>query len=64
MTANLNPDHRGRPQASLGPGIPEPSPARIRPEPTGHRLPTASRVITTRVLNGLHHEYQLVREAA
>jgi putative transposase len=52
----------GRPHASLGPGIPEPS--LIQPEPTGHRLPPGSRVIATPVLNGLHHEYQLVREAA
>jgi transposase InsO family protein len=54
--------NRGRPHASLGPGIPEPSP--IRPQPTGHRLPTDGRVIATPVLNGLHHEYQLAREAA
>jgi putative transposase len=56
--------NRGRPHASLGPWIPEPSPALVRPEPSGHRLPTGGRVITTRVLNGLHHEYQLIREAA
>jgi len=57
-------DNRGRPHASLGPGMPEPSPARIRPAATGHRLPTGSRVITTPVLNGLHHESHLIREAA
>jgi transposase InsO family protein len=56
--------NRARPHASLGPGIPEPSPALIQPEPTGHRLPAGSRVITTPILNGLHHEYHLVREAA
>lgn len=56
--------NRGRPHSSLGPGIPEPSPALIRPVPTGHRLPTGCRVIATPVLNGLHHEYHLVREAA
>jgi putative transposase len=56
--------NRGRPHASLGPGIPELSPARIRPVPTGHRLPSSGRVIATPVLNGLHHEYQLVRAAA
>ena len=55
---------RGRPHASLGPGIPEPPPTSIRLEPSGHRLPTGRRVIATPVLNGLHHEYQLVREAA
>lgn len=56
--------NRGRPHTSLGPGIPEPSPALVRPLPTGHRLPTGSRVIATPVLNGLHHEYQLASEAA
>ena len=56
--------NRGRPHASLGPGIPEASPALIRPKPTGHRLPPGGRVIATPVLNGLHHEYHLVREAA
>ena len=56
--------NRGRPPTSLGPGIPEPSPTQITPAPTGHRLPTGSRVAATPVLNGLHHEYQLVREAA
>jgi transposase InsO family protein len=56
--------NRGRPHASLGPGIPEASPALIRPAPTGHRLPTGSRVCATPILNGLHHEYHLAREAA
>ncbi len=56
--------NRGRPHASLGPGIPERSPALIQPEPTGHRLPRGGRVIATPILNGLHHEYHLVREAA
>jgi putative transposase len=56
--------NRGRPHTSLGPGIPEPSPALVRPLPTGHRLPTGNRVMATPVLNGLHHEYQLVSEAA
>ena len=56
--------NRGRPHASLGPGIPEVSPALFQPAPTGHRLPTGSRVLATPILNGLHHEYRLVREAA
>ena len=55
---------RGRPHTSLGPGIPEPVPTRIRPEPTGQRLPTGGRVIATPILGGLHHEYRLVHEAA
>ena len=33
--------HYNRGRASLGPGIPEPSPALIQPKPTGHRLPPA-----------------------
>ena len=64
LRAWVSHDNRGRPHTSLGPGIPEPSPALVRPLPTGHRLPTGSRVIATPVLNGLHHEYQLASEAA
>jgi len=56
--------NRGRPHTSLGPGIPEPSPALIRPEPTGHHLPAHGRVVAMPILHGLHHEYRLVREAA
>jgi transposase InsO family protein len=56
--------NRGRPHASLGPGISDPSPSVITPAPTGYRLPTGSRVMTTPLLNGFHHEYQLVREVA
>jgi putative transposase len=54
----------GRPHASLGPGIPDPSPELIRPEPTGHHLPERCRVVATPILSGLHHEYRLAREAA
>jgi transposase InsO family protein len=56
--------NRGRPHASLGPGIPDRSPAPIRPVPGGHHLPARRRVVATPILNGLHHEYRLVREAA
>ena len=56
--------NRGRPHASLGPGIPDRSPAPIRPVPGGHRLPARCHVVATPILNGLHHEYRLVREAA
>jgi hypothetical protein len=56
--------NRGRPHASLGPGIPE------RPlndglhQSTRHRLPDGHRVATTAILGGLHHEYRLERQAA
>jgi putative transposase len=56
--------NRGRPHVGLGPGIPDAPPTLIRPKPTGHCLLPGSRVIATPVLGGLHHEYQLGREAA
>ena len=56
--------NRGRPHASLGPGIPESSPELIRPVPVGHHLPEHCRVVETPILGGLHHEYRLAREAA
>lgn len=56
--------HQGRPHASLGPGLPKPSPDLRRPEPCGHRLPVRHRVVATPILGGLHHEYRLEREAA
>ena len=56
--------NRGRPHASLGPRIPDRSPAAIRPIPVGHRLPAGCHVVATTILNGRHHEYRLVRGAA
>ena len=56
--------NRGRPHTSLGPGLPEPSPGVQTPAPCGHRLPAGHRVVATRILGGLHHEYRLEREAA
>jgi putative transposase len=56
--------NRGRPHASLGPGIPEPLSERNRLASTGHRLPEHARVLATPILGGLHHEYRLARDAA
>jgi hypothetical protein len=58
-------DHnRGRPHASLGPGMPDPAPALNQQVSAGHHLPERCRVVATPILNGLHHEYCLAREAA
>jgi transposase InsO family protein len=56
--------NRGRPHTSLGPGIPEPSQAETPAGPHPHRLPDGFRVVSTVVLDGLHHEYSLEKEAA
>jgi transposase InsO family protein len=53
--------NRGRPHASLGPGVPDPP---VRPDPCGHQWPAGHRVVATPILGGLHHEYHLQREAA
>ena len=60
-TAHYN---RGRPHASLGPGLPEPPPSPQGPEPCGHQLSARHRVVVTPIVGGLHHEYRLEREAA
>jgi len=49
--------NRGRPHASLGPGVPEPSVAVARS--SGHRIAPGHRVATKPILAGLHHEYRL-----
>lgn len=56
--------HRGRPHASLGPGLPEPPPGPQGPETCGHRLPARQRIVAQPILGGLHHEDRLEREAA
>src|SRR5271157_1026027 len=57
--------NRGRPHSSLGPGLPDqivslPVPLQLQK----HRFDRASRVVAHPVLNGLHHEYTLVADAA
>jgi putative transposase len=57
--------NRGRPHASLGPGIPERPPvANAVGDSNGHRLPNGYRVVATPILGGLHHEYRLEPNAA
>jgi putative transposase len=60
----VNHYNRGRPHSSLGPGIPEPIPAKLPASPHRHQLPAGYRVASTPVLGGLHHEYRLEKEAA
>jgi putative transposase len=55
--------NRGRPHASLGPGIPDPLFEWKQPVSTGHRLAEHGRVIATPILGGLHHEYHLAQVA-
>ena len=56
--------NRGRPHASLGPGLPEASPGLPAIPIAGHRLPREVRVVARPILGGLHHEYGLERLAA
>ena len=51
--------HRGRPHASLGPGLPELLPGLPVPLLARHRLPKDTRVVGRSILGGLHHEYGL-----
>jgi transposase InsO family protein len=55
--------HRGRPDSSLGPGIPDPPSEPIGERSHRHRLPGGHRVTATPILRGLHHEYALERAA-
>ena len=57
--------NRGRPHASLGPGIPEGAAVdAVVGESNGHLLPAGCRVAATPILGSLHHEYYLERQAA
>ena len=56
--------NRGRPHSSLGPGIPGPNQESVPASDHRHKLPAGYRVVKAPVLGGLHHEYNLVKEAA
>jgi transposase InsO family protein len=57
-------DNRGRPHASLGPGIADRPMGEAMPGPSDHQLPAGYRVTAAPILGGLHHEYHLARVAA
>lgn len=56
--------NRGRPQANLGPGVPDPPTERTPLLSIGHRLPQGSQVLATPILGGLHHQCHLAKKAA
>jgi transposase InsO family protein len=51
--------NRGRPHASLGPGILDPPLDRLAPVSSGHRIRDGYRVLAEPIVGGLHHEYRL-----
>jgi putative transposase len=55
--------NRGRPHASLGPGIPGRPSERITDQPHRHHLSVGHRVSSMSILGGLHHEYRQERAA-
>jgi hypothetical protein len=54
----------GRPHSALGPGLPEPKSEQVPSNEHRHSLPVGYRVEKRSVLGCLHHEYELVKEAA
>ena len=57
--------NRGRPHSSLGPGIPDPTPAfPVQLQRHRHRLDQSTQIVVRPILNGLHHEYSFMARAA
>ena len=56
--------NRGRPHASLGPGIPDLRSGQQQARLCGHRIPIDHQVVAKAILGGLHHEYSLEKRAA
>jgi transposase InsO family protein len=56
--------NRGRPHASLGPGIPDPPANRVVLPSNGYYIPADYNAVAEPVLGGLHHDYRLAPRAA
>jgi putative transposase len=56
--------NRGRPHASLGPGLPDPGSDHEPVKLCGHHLSVHQGVASKAILGGLHHEYRWERIAA
>jgi len=54
----------GRPHASLGPGLPEPSADLPVRSISGHHLPSLHRIVARPILGGLPHDYRPEKVAA
>ena len=52
--------NRGRPHASLGPGLPDPPSNHEASLVSGHWIRNGHYVLSEPVVGGLHHEYRLV----
>lgn len=55
--------NRGRPHASLGPGIPDVPCDELEQPSNGHRIANGHHIVAVPILAGLHHEYWLEPEA-
>jgi len=56
--------NRARPHSSLGPGMPDRTSPKAELQFQRHSIPNDCRVVTTSILDGLHHEYRLEKIAA
>jgi len=56
--------NRGRPHASLGPGIPNRTDDDVPARSSGQKIRAGHCVVAKPVLGGLHHEYRLEAMAA
>jgi putative transposase len=56
--------NRARPHSSLGPGVPDPDSAFPHLQRHRHRFDRSASIVARPILNGLHHEYGVITDAA